>query len=73
MSQSHAQIWIHIIFSTKERRTFLEDSYIRNQVEHHAKMSYQEETVKSARNTRLKLMSGTYGIESMRPRGQVVR
>ena len=43
MPQSHAQIWIHIIFSTKERRTFLEDSYIPNQVGHHAKMSYQEE------------------------------
>ncbi|MCA9213270.1 MAG: hypothetical protein KDB27_09410 [Planctomycetales bacterium] len=26
MPQSHAQIWIHIVFSTKERRPFLLDS-----------------------------------------------
>ena len=23
MPQSHAQVWVHIVFSTKDRRTFL--------------------------------------------------
>jgi REP element-mobilizing transposase RayT len=43
MPQSHAQIWIHIIFSTKERRTFLEDSSFREEMfrmlSHHVKES----------------------------------
>jgi len=26
MPQSHAQVWVHIVFSTKNRKTFLQDS-----------------------------------------------
>jgi len=43
MPQSHAQIWIHIIFATKDRRTFLEDPSIREEMfrmlSHHVKES----------------------------------
>jgi hypothetical protein len=77
MPQSLAQVWLHVIFSTKERRPFLNDesfqmemfrmlahhvketgcvsasvgghidhvvdTYIRNQREHHHKLSFQVE------------------------------
>ena len=29
MPQSHAQVWLHIIFSAKDRRSFLEDTSFR--------------------------------------------
>ena len=32
MPQSHAQVWLHIVFSTKERRGFLQDESFRDQV-----------------------------------------
>ena len=69
MPRSLAQVWLHVIFSTKERRPFFQnsefreemfrmlahhvkeakcvsdsvDTYIRNQEQHHAKLSFQEE------------------------------
>ena len=32
MPQSHAQVWLHIVFSTKERRAFLEDQTFRDEM-----------------------------------------
>jgi REP-associated tyrosine transposase len=32
MSQSFAQVYLHIVFSTKDRRTFLQDHAIRNEL-----------------------------------------
>jgi len=32
MSQSHAQIYLHLVFSTKERRPFLRDHDLRNRL-----------------------------------------
>ena len=41
MPQSHAQVWLHIVFSTKERRRFLQNESFRHQVfrmlAHHVK------------------------------------
>ncbi len=41
MPQSHAQIWLHIIFSTKDRRPFLEHTSFREEMfrmlSHHVK------------------------------------
>ena len=41
MPQSLAQVWLHIIFSTKERRPFLDDSAFRDEMfrmlAHHVK------------------------------------
>jgi len=41
MPQSHAQVWLHIVFSTKERRGFLQKESFRDQMfrmlAHHAK------------------------------------
>ena len=41
MSQSFAQVWLHIIFSTKERRPFLDDAAFRDEMfrmlAHHVK------------------------------------
>ena len=41
MPQSHAQVWLHIIFSTKDRRTSLEDESFREEMlrmlSHHVK------------------------------------
>ncbi len=43
MSQSHAQIWIHIVFSTKNRRPFLQDADFQEEMfrmlSHHVKES----------------------------------
>ena len=35
MSQSLAQIYLHIVFSTKERREFLQDRSIRDEMHHY--------------------------------------
>lgn len=32
MPQSHAQIWLHVVFSTKKRATFLKDSSFREEM-----------------------------------------
>jgi len=32
MPQSHAQVWLHIVFSTKDRRRFLENDSFREQM-----------------------------------------
>lgn len=32
MPQSHAQVWLHVVFSTKHRQTFLEDEEFRQQM-----------------------------------------
>jgi len=41
MPQSHAQVWLHIVFSTKERRGFLQKEPFRDQMfrmlAHHVK------------------------------------
>jgi len=41
MPQSHAQVWLHIVFSTKERRGFLQKESFRDQMfgmlAHHVK------------------------------------
>jgi putative transposase len=41
MSQSHAQVWLHIVFSTKERRPFLKNEEFRTEMfrmlAHHVK------------------------------------
>jgi len=43
MPQSHAQIWVHIVFSTKNRRTFLQDTAFQEEMfrmlSHHVKES----------------------------------
>ncbi|MDP7251044.1 MAG: IS200/IS605 family transposase [Planctomycetota bacterium] len=43
MPQSHAQVWLHIVFSTKERRPFLQDESFRKEMSkmlaHHVKES----------------------------------
>ena len=35
MPQSLAQIYLHLVFSTKDRRQFLQDSDIRNEMQHY--------------------------------------
>ena len=35
MPQSLAQIYVHVVFSTKERRAFLQDEAIRNELHHY--------------------------------------
>ena len=41
MPQSHSQVWLHTVFSTKDRRTFLQDDSFRDQMlrmlSHHVK------------------------------------
>ena len=41
MSQSHAQVWLHIVFSTKDRRPFLQNEAFRTEMfrmlAHHVK------------------------------------
>ena len=32
MPQSHAQIWLHVVFSTKERRPFLQQPDLRDEM-----------------------------------------
>ena len=32
MPQSHAQVWLHIVFSTKNRHVYLEEPEFRNQM-----------------------------------------
>ena len=43
MPQSHAQVWIHVVFSTKDRRPFLQDESFRREMfrmlSHHVKES----------------------------------
>jgi putative transposase len=43
MSQSHARVWLHIVFSTKQRRPFLRDEAFRSEMfrmlSHHVKES----------------------------------
>ena len=51
MPQSLSVVYLHLIFSTKERRPFLRDkpqrselhAYIREQEQHHLKMTFQDE------------------------------
>ena len=62
MSQSLNKIYIHIIFSTKNREDLLPaisvsqskvdtvTNYIRNQKEHHTKKSFKEELVEFLKN-----------------------
>ena len=35
MPQSHAQIYLHLVFSTKGRRPFLQDANLRNELHHY--------------------------------------
>ncbi len=43
MPQSHAQVWLHIVFSTKDRQPFLQDESFREEMfkmlAHHVKES----------------------------------
>ena len=43
MPQSHAQVWIHVVFSTKDRRPFLQDESFQTEMfrmlSHHVKES----------------------------------
>ena len=56
---SYVSSHIHCVFSTKERRPI-----IRNQEEHHRKMSFQEEFLAVLKKTASTMMSAICGSES---------